>query len=208
MPRSSIFCGREQSTYAVPPRRAEIGAGNPCLTGSGTRRPVSRWTCTRMWLADCRAMRRHELPASSTQRPNPPCSRASYSVAGPDGGVRDQATAGPVGGTRRGAPAFGTTAPCFTSCGLGGIGPAIEMFCDQRCGTTARRSPCRSWRVARSVLGLPVARYGPDALVAALGDDVEMVMSWRGEHTTSTCVAQPFSWVVVRLSSGHALREG
>jgi hypothetical protein len=83
-----------------------------------------------------------------------------------------------------------------------------RTFCDQHCGTTARRSPCRSWRAARSLLGLPVARYGPDALVAALGDDVEMVMSWRGEHTTSTGVVQPFSWVVVRLSSGRAPREG
>jgi hypothetical protein len=26
-------------------RRAEIGAGNPCITGSGTRRPVSRFRC-------------------------------------------------------------------------------------------------------------------------------------------------------------------
>ncbi len=55
--------------------------------------------------------------------------------------------------------------------------------------------------------GLSVARYGPDALVAALGDDLEMVMSRREEHTTPTGAVQPFTWVVVRLSTGRAPRE-
>ena len=56
--------------------------------------------------------------------------------------------------------------------------------------------------------GLPVARYGPDALVAALGDDLEMLMSRREEHKTSTGAVQPFTWVIVRLSRGRAAREG
>jgi hypothetical protein len=56
--------------------------------------------------------------------------------------------------------------------------------------------------------GLPVAGYGPDALVAALGDDLEMVMSRREEHRTPSGAVQPFTWVVVRLSRGHEPREG
>jgi hypothetical protein len=54
---------------------------------------------------------------------------------------------------------------------------------------------------------LPVAQYGPDALVAALGDDLEMVMSRREEHRTPTGAVQPFTWVVVRLSGGRPPRD-
>ena len=39
--------------------------------------------------------------------------------------------------------------------------------------------------------GLPVARYGPDALVAALRGDVEMLMSRREEHRTPMVRCNP-----------------
>lgn len=46
--------------------------------------------------------------------------------------------------------------------------------------------------------GLPVARYEPDQLIAALGDGYELVASRREEHATPHGLVQPFVWVALR----------
>lgn len=45
---------------------------------------------------------------------------------------------------------------------------------------------------------LPVERYGPDALVAALGDGLELVAHRREVHVTPSGREQPFTWVLAR----------
>jgi hypothetical protein len=45
--------------------------------------------------------------------------------------------------------------------------------------------------------GLPVARYGPEELVAELGG-LEIVTTERETHTTPSGIVQPFTWVVAR----------
>jgi len=57
--------------------------------------------------------------------------------------------------------------------------------------------------------GLPVARYGPDELVAALGNDLVMLESRREEHMTPAGILQPFTWVAMRRAtqqSRHSVR--
>jgi hypothetical protein len=53
----------------------------------------------------------------------------------------------------------------------------------------ARRGPERC-------SGLPVERYGPDELAAAMGAS-RLVASRRQDHVTPGAVVQPFTWVVV-----------
>ena len=48
--------------------------------------------------------------------------------------------------------------------------------------------------------GLPVARYEPGQLVAALGDGYECMTSRREAHTTPAGVVQPFTWVALQRS--------
>ena len=53
-----------------------------------------------------------------------------------------------------------------------------------------------------SCSGLPVARYDEVALVAALGEGLELVTTRREEHRTPTGAVQPFTFVVVRRALG------
>jgi hypothetical protein len=46
--------------------------------------------------------------------------------------------------------------------------------------------------------GLPVARYTPDELSSALGDDLVVVAEKREQHITPAGVTQPFTWVAAR----------
>lgn len=46
--------------------------------------------------------------------------------------------------------------------------------------------------------GLPVARYSPDELVAALGPGFEVLETRREEHLTPSGAVQPFTWVALR----------
>jgi SAM-dependent methyltransferase len=49
--------------------------------------------------------------------------------------------------------------------------------------------------------GLPTARYGPDDLAAAFGDNFELLMSRREDHRTPSGVVQPFTWLLLRAHS-------
>lgn len=49
--------------------------------------------------------------------------------------------------------------------------------------------------------GLPVARYTPEALSAALGTDFDVVAHTREEHITPTGAIQPFTWLAARRRS-------
>ena len=46
--------------------------------------------------------------------------------------------------------------------------------------------------------GLPVRRYDAEGLAAALGDDFELLLERREEHTTPAGRMQPFTWVAAR----------
>jgi len=46
--------------------------------------------------------------------------------------------------------------------------------------------------------GLPVARYAPDDLAAAVGDDFSLVASETEEHRTPSRTVQAFTWVTLR----------
>ncbi len=46
--------------------------------------------------------------------------------------------------------------------------------------------------------GLPVCRYGPHDLVAALGADLVMIAAAREVHVTPSGSEQPFTWVLAR----------
>ena len=50
--------------------------------------------------------------------------------------------------------------------------------------------------------GLPVARYSPAALAAALGAGFELVETRREEHVTPSGAGQPFTWVAGRMDAG------
>ncbi len=52
----------------------------------------------------------------------------------------------------------------------------------------------------RRCSGLPVARYSPADLLAALGSGFAMKASVREEHTTPAGVLQPFTWLVARAT--------
>ncbi len=43
--------------------------------------------------------------------------------------------------------------------------------------------------------GLPVCRYGPDELVAALGGDLVILIKHHSDHTTPTGATQTFTWI-------------
>jgi hypothetical protein len=47
--------------------------------------------------------------------------------------------------------------------------------------------------------GLPVRRYAPADLIAALGADFEPLEERREEHVTPRGAVQPFTWVAGRL---------
>jgi hypothetical protein len=49
--------------------------------------------------------------------------------------------------------------------------------------------------------GLPVARYGPDELVAAISDRCDLVTTRHEVHTTPAGVVQSFVWVALRAVS-------
>jgi hypothetical protein len=153
-------------------------------------------------------MRRHELPPSSTQR------RTRHVV---ERRTQWLDLAGAFAIRRRAARWLERVAalrplarPRRVSLLRGRRGQDVLSECSAISIVGRRRGDRRVVRGGRpgALLGLPVARCGPVALVAALGDDVEMVMSWRVEHRTATGVVQPFTWVVVRGSSGRAPREG
>jgi hypothetical protein len=46
--------------------------------------------------------------------------------------------------------------------------------------------------------GLPVARYGPEGIVDALGQNFKFLGSWREGHATPRGATQPFTWVALR----------
>jgi hypothetical protein len=46
--------------------------------------------------------------------------------------------------------------------------------------------------------GLPVRRYGPDALAAAFGDGFALVRHEREVHVTPWNTGQAFTWVALR----------
>lgn len=46
--------------------------------------------------------------------------------------------------------------------------------------------------------GLPVARYGTDDLLAALGGGFELLQTRTEQHVTPSGVVQPFTWVAAR----------
>jgi len=56
--------------------------------------------------------------------------------------------------------------------------------------------------------GLPVARYGPDELVAALAPGFLPVATRREIHHTPTGAAQPFTWQVFSRSTHAPRRDG
>lgn len=53
--------------------------------------------------------------------------------------------------------------------------------------------------------GLPVRRYGPDDLAAAVGGDFDVVATRHEDHTTPGGVIQSFIWVA--LAPGHTSRN-
>lgn len=56
--------------------------------------------------------------------------------------------------------------------------------------------------------GLPVCRYSPEALAAALGPGFTLVASRRELHTTPAGVAQPFTWIAGRMAGRGVDRSG
>jgi SAM-dependent methyltransferase len=46
--------------------------------------------------------------------------------------------------------------------------------------------------------GLPVAGYGPEGIVEALGESFTCLGSWREGHATPRGATQPFTWVALR----------
>jgi len=57
-----------------------------------------------------------------------------------------------------------------------------------------------------SCSGLPVCRYEPDELTAALGGGLHLLVTRHADHTTPGGATQPFTWIAAHVREPHTRR--